>query len=133
MALQSHIYPDAAGFRLKSKLAEKYGVTLDQIVLGNGSDEIIMLIGETFVGPDDEVVMPHPSFTVYKTATLSWATPVEMAPRMKVTSIAGDGPQDNPSTKVFVLCNPNNRPAHGNQGRHLYVMDSFHPMCRRGR
>ncbi|MGE5578549.1 MAG: histidinol-phosphate transaminase [Bacillota bacterium] len=110
MALQSHIYPDAAGFRLKSRLAEKYGVAPDQIVLGNGSDEIIMLIGETFVGPGDEVVMPHPSFPVYKTATLLMGgTPVEV-------STAGEGYIDvremvrkvGPRTKAFVLCNPNN-------------------------
>jgi histidinol-phosphate aminotransferase len=130
MALQSHIYPDAAGFRLKSKLAEKYGVTLDQIVLGNGSDEIIMLIGETFVGPDDEVVMPHPSFPVYKTATLLMGgTPVEIGTtdegyidvREMVSRIS-------PRTKVFVLCNPNNPTgAMVSKADISYVMDSIPP------
>jgi len=130
MAQEAHIYPDAAGFRLKSKLAEKYGVTLDRIVLGNGSDEIIMLIGETFVGPGDEVVMPRPSFPVYKTATLLMGvTPVEV-------STTDDGYIDvremvkkvTPRTKAFVLCNPNNPTgAMVSKADVAYVMDNVPP------
>lgn len=110
MAGASHIYPDASGFRLKSKLAVKYGVTAEQIVLGNGSDEIIMFLGEVFVEPGDEVVMPFPTFPVYKTATLLMGgKPVEVdttedgfldLPKM-VASV-------NARTKLFVICNPNN-------------------------
>jgi histidinol-phosphate aminotransferase len=110
MALQSHVYPDAAGFRLKSKLSARYGVSMDQIVLGNGSDEVIMFLGEVFVGPGDESVMPAPSFPVYKTAALLMGgKPVEV-------STTSDGFLDlekmvasiTPRTKLFVLCNPNN-------------------------
>lgn len=110
MALQSHVYPDAAGFRLKTKLAAKYGVSMDQIVLGNGSDEIIMFLGEVFVGPGDESIMPAPTFPVYKTAALLMGgKPVEVP-------TTGDGFLDlermvasvTPRTKLLIMCNPNN-------------------------
>lgn len=110
MALQSHIYPDAAGFKLKARLSSEYGVTPEEIVLGNGSDEIIMLLGETFVGPGDEVVMPHPTFPVYKTATLLMGgTPVEV-PTMEdgFIDLRGMVQRIGPRTKMLVLCNPNN-------------------------
>lgn len=110
MAAQSHIYPDAAGFKLKAKLAAKYGVEPDQIVLGNGSDELIMLLGEVFIQAGDEVVMPAPTFPVYKTATLLMGgKPIE------VPTLA-DGSLDvdrmiacvAPKTKMVFVCNPNN-------------------------
>lgn len=110
MAAQSHIYPDAAGFKLKTKLASKYGVGLDQIVLGNGSDELIMLLGEVFVDAGDEVVMPSPTFPVYKTATLLMGgAPIEVPTledgsldiRRMVASVT-------PRTKLLFVCNPNN-------------------------
>lgn len=130
MAGASHIYPDASGFRLKSKLAVKYGVTAEQIVLGNGSDEIIMFLGEVFVEPGDEVVMPFPTFPVYKTATLLMGgKPVEV-------STTEDGFLGLPNmvaavtarTKMLVLCNPNNPTgAMVDKAGLAYVMDNLPP------
>src|SRR5438046_9526505 len=58
-------YPDGSGFYLRQALAKKHGVSPDQVVLGNGSNELLELLVRTFLRPGDEAVVPHPSFAVY--------------------------------------------------------------------
>ena len=48
----------------------KHGMAPEQFVVGNGSNEIIELLGHVFLGPGDEVVMANPAFVVYKLVTL---------------------------------------------------------------
>ena len=64
-----HRYPDGSGFYLSQALAKKYKVNDSQIILGNGSNELIELVVRTFVQPGDEVVSADPSFVVYKMIT----------------------------------------------------------------
>jgi histidinol-phosphate aminotransferase len=59
-------YPDGSGFYLTQALAKKYEVDGSQIILGNGSNELIELVVRTFVQPGDEVVSADPSFVVYQ-------------------------------------------------------------------
>ncbi len=61
-----HRYPDGNGYRLRGRLAEKLRVSRNNIVLGNGSNEIIELLVRTFLQEGDEVVMPAPSFLMYE-------------------------------------------------------------------
>src|SRR3989442_8243054 len=58
-------YPDGSGFYLRQALAKKHGVGSEQIILGNGSNELIELLVRTFLEPGDEAVVPHPSLVVY--------------------------------------------------------------------
>ncbi|AIF66648.1 histidinol-phosphate aminotransferase [Terribacillus saccharophilus] len=62
---EQEIYPDGYGTALKEKLAKHFGVGLDQLVLGAGSDEIIMMLCRTFLAPGLNTVMAHPSFSQY--------------------------------------------------------------------
>lgn len=64
------LYPDGGCFRLKAALAAHIGVGADQIILGNGSNEILELVGHAFLDPGDEAVMGNPAFIVYKLVTL---------------------------------------------------------------
>lgn len=76
---QSEIYPDGGCYRLREKLAEQWQLAPDQFVMGNGSNEIIELLGHVFLRPGDEVVMGNPAFIVYKLVTLLFgAKPVEV-------------------------------------------------------
>ena len=76
---QSEMYPDGGCYRLREKLAEKWQLAPDQFVMGNGSNEILELLGHVFLRPGDEVVMGNPAFIVYKLVTLLFgATPVEL-------------------------------------------------------
>ena len=58
-------YPDGSGHYLRQALAQHHKVPAESIVLGNGSNELIELLTRAFVRPDEEVVIPHPSFVVY--------------------------------------------------------------------
>ena len=76
---QAHIYPDGGGYRLRHAIAEKFGMNMKNVVLGNGSNEIIELIGHAFLQPGDEVVTAQHAFVVYKLmATLFGATTIEV-------------------------------------------------------
>ncbi len=59
-------YPDPAAHELRNALAKKFGVKVEEIVLGNGSNEIIDLLVKAFIGPGDEALMSEPSFLMYE-------------------------------------------------------------------
>ncbi|RYG66452.1 aminotransferase class I/II-fold pyridoxal phosphate-dependent enzyme, partial [bacterium] len=61
-----HVYPDGAAYALRHALSEHHGVPMERIVVGNGSDELIHLMGLVLLdGPDDELMMADPSFSRY--------------------------------------------------------------------
>lgn len=62
-------YPDANCYYLKQKLSKKFGVTDSNLIIGNGSDEIIVLSTKAFLEPQDEVIIADPTFLIYKIAT----------------------------------------------------------------
>ncbi len=67
-AADLHLYPDASGHELKSAISDHYGVPADQIVLGNGSDELIKLFALVYLEPGDNIVIGSPSFVRYDAA-----------------------------------------------------------------
>lgn len=76
---QAHLYPDGSCGKLRKAIAETRGVGEDAIIIGNGSNEIIELLGHAFLRPGLEVVMGAQAFIVYKLVTkLFGATPVEV-------------------------------------------------------
>ena len=62
-------YPDGNGFELKSALAQRYGVDMSAIVLGNGSNDVLELAALAFLGPGRAAVMSQHAFAVYPLAT----------------------------------------------------------------
>src|SRR5882757_5699107 len=67
--LHGERYPDGGCFALRQKLAEVYGLNPDQFIPGNGSNEILELLGHAFLSPGDDVVMGVPAFIVYSLVT----------------------------------------------------------------
>src|SRR5262245_2516937 len=106
---QLNRYPDDSGFALRQALAKKHGVGAEQIVLGNGSNDLIGLIVHSFVRPGDEVVVPHPSFVLYPMI-------VQAAGAIRVMVMLRDPRPDleamaraiTPTTKLVFIANPNN-------------------------
>src|SRR5215470_2562681 len=102
-------YPDGSGFYLRQAVAKKHGFTQDQIVLGNGSNELIELAVRTFLKPGDEAIVPHPSFVVYPMI-------VQAAGGIRVMVMLKDHRLDleamaraiTPMTKIVFVANPNN-------------------------
>ena len=106
---QAHFYPDGSGYRLCRKLAEHHHLTPEQFILGNGSNEIMVLLAQALLGPGDEVVMGESAFPVYRLVTLMMgATPV-MVPmpdhRHDLNAMAA---AVTPRTKILFLPSPNN-------------------------
>lgn len=63
---QLNRYPEGSGYYLTRKLSGKLGVKPENIVLGNGSDEVIGMLTRAFITPGDEAIMPFPSFLMYE-------------------------------------------------------------------
>ena len=62
-------YPDGNGFALKSALAEMHNVSIEQVTLGNGSNDILEILTRAFVTTDHEVVFSQHAFAVYPIVT----------------------------------------------------------------
>lgn len=108
MATLGH-YPDMNCTALRQALGQAAGVSPDQIVIGNGSDELISLLTRLYVGAGDEVVHTQYGFSIYPMAAkLVGATPIAV-PENNFTYT----PEDilkyvTPKTKLVFLANPNN-------------------------
>jgi histidinol-phosphate aminotransferase len=102
-------YPDGSGFYLSQALAKKHGVDISQIILGNGSNELIELLVRTFVQPGDEVISADPSFVVYKMITQA-ASGVNIIVPCKDMRHDLDAMMERitPKTKIVFIANPNN-------------------------
>ncbi len=106
---QGQLYPDGGCFDLRHKLAAKWQLGADQFAIGNGSNEIIELLGHVFVGAGDEVVMATPAFVVYKLVTLLFgAKAVEVPLREWRHDLAAMAAAITPRTKLVFVCSPNN-------------------------
>ncbi|MFW5883190.1 MAG: pyridoxal phosphate-dependent aminotransferase, partial [Verrucomicrobiota bacterium] len=76
---EARLYPDGGGYALIERLVERHGLPRESFVLGNGSNEIIELLGHAFLDPGAEVVFGAHAFIVYKlVALLFGAQPVEV-------------------------------------------------------
>ncbi|MBW7926556.1 MAG: histidinol-phosphate transaminase [Fimbriimonadaceae bacterium] len=110
-AAQLHLYPDASGHDLVHAIAAKHGIAPSQVVLGNGSDELIHLLGLiTLAGPGDRLVMGHPSFVRYEAAAqIADAelvhVPVDADFRLDLNAMAKACDE---RTKLVFVANPNN-------------------------
>ena len=60
-----HRYPDASAYRLKNAIAQKEGLEPSQVLVGNGSEEVISLLIRTYTIPGDKIACPQASFIAY--------------------------------------------------------------------
>jgi histidinol-phosphate aminotransferase len=103
------LYPDGAGFALKAKLSAKLGVTADQIVLGNGSNDVLDMAARAFLTAGTSSVYSQHAFAVYPIAT-------QTAGAQGVVTAAKDYGHDldamraaiRGDTRVLWIANPNN-------------------------
>lgn len=111
-----HRYPDPLGLDLKRALAAKHGVDVAQILLGNGSHELLMQLGQVFAGEGDQVVFSRYGFAVFALATQcagATARVVDALPREHATMPLGHdldaiAAAVAPATKLVYVANPNN-------------------------
>ncbi|MDD2988963.1 MAG: histidinol-phosphate transaminase [Zoogloea sp.] len=102
-------YPDGNGFELKDALHRRYGVAMDQIVLGNGSNDILELAARAFLGPDREAIYARHAFAVYPLATqATGARGVEVPAKDFGHDLDAMLAAITPATRVIFIANPNN-------------------------
>ena len=104
------LYPDGNGFELKQALSNRYGVAHNQIVLGNGSNDILELVARAFLAPGDRAVFSQHAFAVYPLATQACgATGISVPARNfghdldAMRAVAAEQ-----GAKIVFIANPNN-------------------------
>lgn len=109
-ALESvQLYPDAGGFYLRNAIADHLGVRRENVILGNGSNEIIEFVGHAFLSRDDEVITPQYSFICYKLiAQLFGARAIETPTVNFHADLDAILCAITSKTKVIFIANPNN-------------------------
>lgn len=104
-----HRYPDGGAYRLRQALADRWKVSLDHIILGNGSDEILGLLARTFLAPGDEAVMADQTFVIYKMEVTAAHGKAVIVPLVNWThDLDGMAKAITAKTRLVFLCNPNN-------------------------
>jgi histidinol-phosphate aminotransferase len=114
-AAELGLYPDGNGFELKCALAAKHGCSIDAITLGNGSNDVLVMIAETFLDHRTEAVYSQFGFAVYPIAVQACGATARIAPALSATSSMPFGHDldamaalVNANTKVVFIANPNN-------------------------
>lgn len=103
-------YPDAGCFALRRRLATHLGVDPDELLIGAGADEVLGLIGQTYLGPGDEAVFAWPSFAMYPIVVQAAGATAVAVPLTAdlVHDLEALAAAVTPRTRVVFLCNPNN-------------------------
>lgn len=105
----AQLYPDGGYYLLREKLAEKFGLGMNQFVIGAGSNEILELLGHSFLVPGVECVMHESSFMIYKLVTLMFgATPVEVPLDRMQQNLRQLAAAVTPHTRLVFLASPAN-------------------------
>lgn len=104
-----HLYPDGGAHHLTRALAERLDVSLNQVIVGNGSDEIISLLVKAFVAPGDEAVMADHTFVMYKLAVAGGhGTIIEVPLKEWRHDLTAMAKAITDRTRLVFICNPNN-------------------------
>lgn len=103
------LYPEGSSAALREAIARLYGLDPDRILCGSGSDEILSLITNAYLGPGDEGVFTEHGFLVYKIAILAaGGTPVVVPEKNLTADVDAILKAVTPKTKIVYLANPNN-------------------------
>jgi histidinol-phosphate aminotransferase len=106
---RSHFYPDGGAWALRNAIAEKLGLDRANVILGNGSNEIIEFIGHAFLKPGDEVVTAGHAFAVYSLmAQLFGAKTIEVPDPNFTHDLDAMLAAITPRTRQVFIANPNN-------------------------
>jgi histidinol-phosphate aminotransferase len=109
------LYPDGGGFALKQALARKHGCALECITLGNGSNDVLVMLAEAFLTPDVEAVYSQFAFAVYPIAVQAVGSKARVAAAHPVDHPMALGHDldamralVNDKTRLVFVANPNN-------------------------
>ncbi len=110
-AQQSNLYP-GSGLELRSQLGKSVGLSADNVILGNGSTDIINIVINTFIAPFEEAIIPYPTFSMYEARLkvnggIPIMIPIGPEPNF-YWDINGIIDAVSDKTKLIFICTPNN-------------------------
>ena len=102
-------YPDGGAWRLRTALAERHGVSFEEVAVGSGADGLIDLLSQASLDPGDEMVCGWPSFATYPIdAAKLGAVPVKVPLRDDRYDLDAMLEAITPKTRLAFVCHPNN-------------------------
>ncbi|MFP4146662.1 MAG: histidinol-phosphate transaminase [Halorhodospira sp.] len=111
----SHRYPDGNGFELRAAIAERHGVDPERVTLGNGSNDVLVLLAQAFLGPGRRAVFSAHAFAVYPIVTQAAGAEAHVVPALPLDSAQPRGHDlvamaeaVDESVSVVFIANPNN-------------------------
>lgn len=107
---EAHMYPDGAAFRLREAVSKKFDIPMNEIITGNGSNELLTLAARTFACPGENAVISDYGFVAYKIVLTAANVPFTSVPvqpgfEQDLNALAAACDQN---TKLLFLANPNN-------------------------
>jgi histidinol-phosphate aminotransferase len=109
IAAKLELYPDGSSTALREAIAAKFGLDPARLVCGSGSDELLSMVTNAYMGPGDEGIYTTHGFLVYKIAILAaGGTPVVAPEKNLTTDVDAILAAVTPRTKIVYLANPNN-------------------------
>jgi histidinol-phosphate aminotransferase len=109
IAQKLELYPDGSSTALRQAIGQKFGLDPNRLICGSGSDEILSLLTNAFIGQGDEGLYSEYGFLVYKIAILAaGGTPVVAKEKDFRTDVDAMIAAITPRTKIVYLANPNN-------------------------
>lgn len=109
------LYPDGNGHDLKAAIARHHGVDMAQVTLGNGSNDLIVLLAEAFLTPQVTAVISEHAFAIYGLAAKATGATVRVAPAFPEDSpmphghdLEAMGSRIDATTRLVYVANPNN-------------------------
>lgn len=109
VAPEMHLYPDGGSFFLRKALAKSLSVAENQLIFGNGSNELIEFLGHVFLEQNTNIVMSECAFIIYHLVARGCEADTKMVPMTNFTHDLGamlesiDG-----NTRMVFIANPNN-------------------------
>ncbi|MEZ4462724.1 MAG: histidinol-phosphate transaminase [bacterium] len=107
---QSHIYPDGAAYKLRARIAEKFGAQMNEVVIGNGSNELLTLLVRAFCLPEHNAVISDYSFVAYRVVLTAAGIPIKSVPVQEgfEQDLPAMAAACDANTRIVFLANPNN-------------------------
>ena len=104
-----HLYPDGACYYLRRGLAKHLGVSMDELLVGNGSNELIEFLGHVFLEPGSNIVMASDAFVVYRlVASVFQAETIRVPSKNFTHDLDAMLAAITPKTRLVFISNPNN-------------------------
>ncbi len=104
-----HIYPDSSAKRLRQEIAKAYDLSYENVVVGNGGEQILQMIAQAFINTGDEAIMAATTFGLYGSSVSHMGgVPIKLPLKAYKHDFEGFIQKLTDKTKLIYVCNPNN-------------------------